>query len=257
MMVRWWRPGLCGEKKFEIDDWIATRFKKLHALPQPNPPHSAGVDVAAWVKDLQKKEGLSRTIWYGYSRTSDVVVELLMTSLTPQEIRKQVIDDILPTLRIVTPDQPMPWSLFSVSFLSPPGFALEEHHLYSGDVALRFLKDNQALVLRMVYPASLALTRRQLANWFTEPPFLERRRKGRFESRDWSASRSALTGIQRTGIKRFPIPLGWFRPRYSTEVAAVDQEHDRLLIADHQTPAKTDPSLVFQTVEDMNWGLGR
>lgn len=255
MMVRWWRPALNGEKKFDFDAWLKTRFKKLHALPQENPPHSAGVDAAAWVKDLQKKEGMSRTIWYGYNKASDLVVEVLMTSLTPEDIRKQVTEEILPSLRIVTPDQPTPYSLYTVHFLAPPGFILEEHHLFSGDVALKFSKEKDVLVVRTVYPASLALTRRILKNWFKEPPFRESRRVGSFEISDWTSTDGSMKGLLRTGIKRLPIPLGWCNPRHSTAVAVVDEHLDRIRLADLQSPAAHEPTLVAQAVEDMNGGL--
>jgi hypothetical protein len=253
-MIRWWRPDLEGIKNFDRERWLQKRFQKLHALPQSDPPAPPGFALTAWVKDLQKKQDLSRTLWYGCAAHSDTVIELKMTSLTPAGIRRRIENDIWPTLRITSPEEPIRWSLFSAHFQSPPGFILEESHLFSGDIALHLVRKKERLVLRTVYPAELALSRRKLSVWLEEGPFLDRRRKGRFEWRDWTSSAAPLRGTLRTGIRRFPFPLGGLTPRHSTALAAVDSEHDRLFTAEYQAPGCHAVPLVETAVEDMAGG---
>ena len=251
LMLRWWRPLLEGQKKFDFEEWLESRFKKLHALPHPHPPTSPDMDHTAWVKDLQKKHKKSRTVWYGYKASAETVIEILMTSLTPSEIQEKIVRNVIPTLEIAAKGDPIPWDLFTASFLSPPNFILDTHRLYSGDVALRLVKDRETLTLRMVYPAGLALSRRKLANWLDSSPFLERRKNRAATQQDWSSG--SIKGIQRRGWKRLPFPLGGINPKYSTIIAVVDEQLDRLLIAEHRTPKPEDPFLTQQAVQQMNW----
>jgi len=250
LMLRWWRPLQEGQKQFDFAAWLDYRFKKLHALPQQNPPAPPGVDQSAWVKDLETKNEKSRTVWYGYKASAETVIEILMTSLTPSDIRKMIVRDVMPTLEITSKEDPISWNLFSTSFQSPPGFVLDTHHLYSGDVALRLVKGRETLMLRMVYPAGLALSRRKLPNWLDSSPFLERRKNRNPSMEDWSSG--SIKGIQRRGWKRLPFPLGMLKPRFSTAIAAVDEEHDRLLIAEHRTARPDTPVLSQQALKHMN-----
>ncbi|MCC5843166.1 MAG: hypothetical protein JJU05_02825 [Verrucomicrobia bacterium] len=250
LMLRWWRPLLEGQKQFDFAAWLDYRFKKLHALPQKNPPAPPGVDQSAWVKDLETKNNKSRTVWYGYKASAETVIEILMTSLTPSDIRKRIIEDVMPTLEIASKEDPITWDLFSTRFQSPPGFLLDTHHLYSGDVALRLVKGRETLILRTVYPAGLALSRRKLPNWLDSSPFLERRKNRNTTLEDWSSGK--IKGIQRRGWKRLPFPLGRVKPNYSTVIAAVDEERDRLLIAEHRTSGPDAPFLTQEALAHMN-----
>jgi hypothetical protein len=256
LMLRWWRPLLEGQKEFDIDSWLESRFKKLHALPQPYPPAPAGLDRTAWVEGLQTKKQKSRTIWYGYQASAEIVIEVLMTSLTPPDIQTTIITELIPSLKLSPKGDPIPWSLFTTSFISPPGFILDAHHLYSGDVALRLVNGRESLILRMVYPAGLALSRRKLSDWLDESPFLERRKNRDLLQQDWRCGRNQLKGVVRTGRKRLPFPLGFVRPQYNTTIAAVDEQLDRLMVADHRSPDPKDLAITARAVEHMNWDTG-
>jgi hypothetical protein len=127
-----------------------------------------------------------------------------------------------------------------------------ERHLFSGDIALRLENDSESLLLRTVYPAGLALSRRKLPKWLDASPFLERRKNRNTETQEWRSDAPKLKGVLRTGWKRLPFPLGWLKPRYCTAVVAVDKELDRLVLAEHRTPEPVSSETVIRAVQQMN-----
>jgi hypothetical protein len=127
----------------------------------------------------------------------------------------------------------------------------------SGDIALRLVKGQETLVLRTVYPADLALSRRKLPDWLDDSPFLERRKNRDATTKEWRCPAPPLEGLLRTGWKRLPVPMGWMKPLYCTAIVAVDQELDRLVLVDHRRPSPTDSGLARRAAEQINWDADR
>jgi hypothetical protein len=200
------------------------------------------------------RKGGSKTIWSGYAAEAGLLLEVIVTSLTEEPLRAAIFASLVPKINVSVRDKPCCWSMYSVSFMSPPGFELNKRHLFSGDVALQFSRGRkETLLMRQVYPAGLALSRRNLERWMESAPFGERRRLRAPVRVAWrrDAPRE-LEGIRQSGWKRLPSPLGRCAPRHSVAVAAVDKELDRLLIAERQNRRDDGGAEVDWVVESMN-----
>lgn len=251
VLVQWWRPR---KTVFDADKWFDQRFRKLGAHPTPGAPAPAGFTKTAWEPELATREGSSKTVWTGYSAEAGLVVEVIVTSLTEEWLRRSIYKTIVPGMTVSREDEPCCWSMYNVSFMSPPGFELELKHLFSGDVALKFKRGRgMTLLLRQVYPAKLAVSRRSLERWLEATPFIERRVLKSPAREAWHRDQPRrLEGIRQTGWKRLPAPLGRCAPRHSTAVAAVDGEMDRVLLAELQCPADAGGAEADWAVEKMN-----
>ena len=203
------------------------------------------------MRALELREGLSKSVWCGYSRSAGLLLELITTNVTGADDTRDALERALATTAVADRAAPCLWSLYGVGFVSPPGFELVRKHLFSGDIALGFKrKRREGLLLRQVYPAGMAVSRRPLERWLQSPPFTERRRPPKGTPAAWAGS--GLEGIMRQGRRRLPSPLGWCNPRYATAIAAVDATRDRLLIAERVTPRAHDAGLVVSCIESMN-----
>ena len=255
LLVQWRHPGAI--ETFDADAWLRDRFRRIKARPSPDAPKPAGIERAEWVRELETREGQHKTIWYGYANNAGLLIELTATSLTEQAIREEVFGTLLPRLEVSGAGDPCRWELYNVSFQSPPRYVLLRRHLYSGDIALLLRHPSAAtLMVRQVYPAALALSRRPLGEWLDRSPFMERRRFAKGAGTEDAPPQSGgAPRVTRRGWKRLPSPLGWLRPRFSTALAAVDATLDRLLIAEHQSTAEPEEEIAAWAVGSMNLDL--
>ena len=238
--ILWWRPG---ELDFEPFRWLAERWARLRAAPDPGASVPKGFRETGHVRDLARREGVAKSVWCGHAPAAGLVVECVTTSGVAEAKRSLFHEAVLPRLAAHPREGDTPWSLFSARFVSPPGFQLDARRLTLGDIALAFRgEDGRRLVLRQFYPAGLALGRLPLARWLDEPPFPERRRLRRAQSAPWQGA----DGVMRRGWKRLPSPLGWCRPLYSAAGIQVDSVRDRLLMAELQSPREDDAEAVLE-----------
>jgi hypothetical protein len=254
MRVQWRRVSEKGGA-FDAGKWLERRFKKQKITPSPNPPAPARFAETAWAQDVEVRQDEQKTLWYGYSRAAGLLVEIVVTSLTDKRLRKEIFKTVVPGMKVSAPDEPCRWALHDVGFTSPPGFEIGRRRLNAGDIALELRKGKrERLLVRQLYPAGLAVSRRTLDRWLEVPPFLERRRAWKPGREDWR-SRAGVEGIRRCGWRRLPAPVGRFAPRYTTAIAAVDEGLDRLLIAEHQARRQDGADVAEWTVGRMNEGL--
>jgi hypothetical protein len=231
LLVRWMRTD--DQPRFDMQRWLAARFRKQGLTPDDGAPKPAAIDHAAWSCDTTDSKGGRKTTWYGYASKSRLLMELVTTDLTAPAVRDDIFGARLPRLVVTADDTPCSWNLYGISFASPPGYVLTRCHLFSGDVAIALARGRKdTLLLRHVYPAGLAVERRTLVRWLQAPPFTERR----FWNRRTLATTTSKPGTRTfRGWKRLRSPMGWCAPRFSTAVATLDDAQDRLLIAEHQT----------------------
>lgn len=256
LLLRWWQPAEARDA-FDAEFWLQTRFRNLRTAPAAAAPCPAGITHAAWALDIAAGGNASKSLWYGYAPGRHLVLELVLTSLVADAVRAEVLARRLPQLRVTAADGASAWALFSVGFMSPPGFTLVGKHLYAGDIALRFARGTagvqERLLLRQVYPATLALARRTPQRWLEATPFREARRLRGDTFVAWNCDTPrALSGWQRHGWKRLRFPLGRLRPRHSTALIATDPELDRLLIAEHDAPADAGLAVTREALLAMN-----
>ena len=252
--LHWERPG--GMAVSEGDAWVAARLKKLGVAGEPNPPAKAHFSACGWAHGIETEENKSTTYWYGYAASAGLVLGVKVNGFLPAALRDRAVKEVLPTLRVTPEGQDTLWSMYDVSFRSPPQYELKQKHLFSGDVALAFEKSKQeSLLLRQVYPGDLALRRRSFERWMDMRPFLEHRKLRRRVVRveDWQpAERRDISGVVRHGRKQLGIPLGWCAPRWLCGVAAHDTAVNRILIAEHLSAHEADQRMCERAIAQMN-----
>lgn len=248
MQVKWLRVS---PEAFDAERWLRRRLGRVANLSAGEAPCPQGFSKTAWVS---RRGEADATLWYGYAPTAGIVIEVVVGK------RKQATEQrALASLRVFAHGAATRWAVFGSSFESPPGFALLDQRLQLGDVALLFRSgDGSRLTLRQVYPAQLALARRDLADWLEFPVFQERRRFRLADPvRDWKIhiSGTEMAGALRAGGKRLPFPLGRFAPKKSIGAVVHDRALDRLLIAEHDAPGEPCEAVLAAALRSMNWAL--
>lgn len=238
-------------------DWITGRLKKLGVQSDKDPPGGRHFTACGWARGVQTEEDKKTTYWFGYAEPANLLVGVTVNGVLPDDVRHTVVATVLPSLRATPVTEKSVWAMYDLSFLAPPGFTPVQRRLSSGDVALQFEKGRrETLLLRQVYPAELALNRRSHEKWLNHNPFKEHRRLRQRTVRvaPWQhkGRRPELNGVQRTGWKRLPFPLGAFAARHARAMAVHDKRLDRLLLAEHLTRAPVSHSVCSQAIQDMN-----
>lgn len=248
MQVKWLRVP---PERFDAARWLRRRLGKVAGDSAGDGPRPQGFSETAWAS---RRGGANGALWYGYAPEAGMVIEVVVGGR-----RRTAEQRVLPSLRASARGGATRWAVFGSSFESPPGFALVAQRLQLGDVALLFRgADRSRFVLRQVYPAQLALARRDLADWLEFPVFKEGRRFRPTErTRDWKIDLfgTELAGVLRTGRKQLPLPLGWIAPRRSIGAVVHDRALDRLLIAEHDSRGEPDEALLATALRSMNWAL--
>ena len=234
LQVKWWRPE---EKEFYPEEWIRARIREFKTTPSLNPPRPIGFSNSGWIHELEFKEEVTKTIWYGFDPKASVMMEIVMTSITDKSLQVKIITEIIPRLKVYSNEEKVYWTLYDVAFWVPPGYILRKKHLYSGDVALEFINEKKdTLVLRQVYPAELALSRRSMTQWLDHPAFKTKRRFYLEELNKWESGKiNFVDGLNRLGKKLIPFPFKWLFPQFHQAFIALDKDLDRLLIAESIT----------------------
>ena len=252
MQVKWWRPQ---EKNFFATEWIAARIREMKTFPSENPPVPADFAAAGWIDELEFKEDLTKTIWYGFAEKAGVVIEIVTTSIADKNTRELIKRKIIPGLKVTPEGAPSKWCLYKIAFTVPEGYVLKRKHLYSGDIALEFANSaKDILLVRQVYPAELALTRRTMKEWLNHPPFKTRRKLRQGKDTEWKPEiKNIAEGIMRSGRKCIAFPLQWLFPKGYKALIAKDSELDRLLIAEKVTSGVPDFEELEECIRSMNW----
>ena len=253
MQVKWWRPPGSSPR---AERWAKARLRRFAVSTRPDWAALDSFTDAVWVQDAGESSGPGRSLFCGYAPRAELLLELTINTAASESARRVSEREVLPSLTTVPRDEPTPWAVFDSSFLTPPGHDLARHRLNIGDHVVAVASPKGArITVRQVYPADLALARRDLEDWLTFGPFKEHRRfNGRGDAAAWSIDvrGRASEGLLRVGSKRLPSPLGWLAPRHSTAAVVRDQALDRLLIAEVDSPTEPDPGLLRALIADMN-----
>jgi len=258
--IRWLRPA---RRRFDARRWVLRCAKRLagRGARVEETDASPAFDVSARVAAKDPRGDAAKPVWgwYGFSGAAGLGLELVASGRTDARQRRALEDIALPSLRAGAGTEPTRWAVFETSFVSPPGFALERAQLHVGDIALCLrAPGGRRLLLRQVYPADLALSRRPLEAWLDHPPFRQQRRFRRAgQTQPWQAASfgRSLDGILRRGRKSLPAPLGPLGRRRSLAAAVTDPDLERLLLAEYDAPKEADPNVVKEAIGLMNWAL--
>lgn len=244
--LRWLRPP----KGYDGKAWIEGRRQRTAGgQKSARPPRPAGFSHVSWIKDLSIREESQKTVWWGCAKTSEVLVEILLTNLCDPAANRWFVTAALPKLKAFPPAGECRWQIYSSRFVIPSKFVLSRKRLAAGDIALEFTRaTHEKLIVRQVFPAGLALQRRSLSGWLTDRAFKESRRL-RKEAEDAGGDRR----VKWSGWKKLPMPLGWIMPRRCEAVVVLDTDLDRLLIAELEWMGRTPVVSVDELAAGMKW----
>lgn len=254
MQVKWWRPK---RKRFRPDRWLRRRLRSVKARIDedadcPSPEGFEPVTLASTRAGRRSKEG-SFALWYGWAPDAGVQIEAVVG---PQRSGgRRGPWRALESLRVTKEGEPTTWALFDSLFHAPAEFVVDQHELLLGDLSLRLTgPDRQVLMLRQVYPADLALQRREIADWLEFSRFRTRRRFHGDTDENWAIQDRGrrLEGLCRTGVRTYPFPLGIVRPLFSMGAAVRDAQAGRLLVAEYDSSRPQDETVLRRTILAMN-----
>ena len=254
MQLKWWRPK---RKRFRPDRWLRRRLKSMKARTDDDAacPSPDGFEPVTLATTRGRKRGKIGpfVLWYGWARDAGVQIEAVVG---PQESGgRRGPWRALESLCAAKTGEPTTWAVFDSVFHVPPDFVIDKHELLLGDLSLRFTgPDRQALMLRQIYPAELALQRREMVDWLEFSRFRTRRHFRGATDEKWAIERHGrrLEGKQRMGVKSYPFPLGVVRPLCSMGAVVRDAETGRLLVAEHDSARPCDDSLLRRMILAMN-----
>jgi len=238
------------------DRWVRRRIRRVAGRRAEAQPAPAGEGFAAALAASHKRRGEQRDVWCALAPEAGLAVELTVRGSIPRRHRSRLEGRVLPSLAADPPEQPTRWAVFQTAFLSPPGFLLRAFRLNLGDIALLLTAGGgRRLLLRQVYPAALALSRRKLPAWLGDHPFRQfRRARPDGEAAPWTAESFArrLEGALQTGVKALPWPLGFVAPRRFVAAGAVDDRLERLLLMEYDGPGDVPAGVAAETIGLMN-----
>ena len=258
MQIKWYRPR---SQSFNASRWLMRRQKTVRAAEVKVNGLACSEDftVSGWIPEAKAKKGRNTGLWYGYSPKARLLLEVAVNKTCSDKDQKVCLSNCVPSLRTAEKTSSIGWSVFDVSFETPSDFIIQDKSLNLGDMALLFTTpDGFRLVLRQVYPSSLALSRKEMVRWLENIPFKERRRYRPSDSGEqWSVESFGrqLPGLIRAGRKRWAFPLGRCAPRWTTSAIAHDESLGRLLIAEFDSPDRKSQAPVEVLLSRMNWAL--
>lgn len=252
--VAWHRPK---GRSFDPPRWVRKRFRsRRSAAAPPDAPAAPGIDTLAWVRSPEAGRRAAGSVWCGFARAAGLILELVTGGNVSAAPAAAISARVIPSLTVSQEGSPTRWAVFGTGFTTPTGFRPRDRRLALGDIALLFqAPGGRRLLVRQVYPAKLALARRQLARWLEGSPFRERRRYHPIDTAaPWSIGLPGRTadGVRRHGWKRLPFPLGGVSARQSVAAVVLDPELDRLLIAEYDAPAGSGENIVADAIAAMN-----
>jgi len=252
MRIRWRESG----SRFDADAWTKRCLRKLSVTggPAPSPVKNGGFDATVWLPHVTMKDGGKTAVWYGHSRAAELAIELIINRAVDEDLIEVMTKSMLPTLAARRLGESRRWAVYDVSFVSPPGYTLQERRMHSGDIALKFgAPGGRGLILRQVYPAKLALERREMKGWLQCFPFKERRRyRCAGELAEWTTH--SVGKVHRLpGRKQFGWPFGWIAPHVCMAACRRDDERGRLMFAEHEARRKVSEKVIETALAEMDW----
>jgi len=254
--IKWSRSA---GRNFDAGRWLKQRIKAVasNSTKVDNDPAPTDFEQAAWISRAGSSKTSPKLVWYGYSPKARLLMEVILNSEIDEKIQKIFRFRVLPSLRVCDHSLATKWAFFDVSFESPAGFILKTKRLNVGDMTLELTnKKVGRLLVRQVYPASLALQRRKLEKWVRSFPNKEHRQfKPLNETEKWKVEsfERNIDGLICRGQKKLPFPLGFCAPRFTISAISHDAQLDRLLIVEYDGKKPEADSAVSDLMSRMNW----
>lgn len=236
LRVTWWRPW---RRFFSPERWLKKRLRSyataqhVEDFDQPG----QGISHGKMLGEVFFTKDDIRSLLYAVSKESGLVVELVSNGAIPEKQRLAIRKNVLPSLRLREADERTEWSLFRTRFETPSAYRLRRSNVMLGDVGLELTAPGgKRLMLRQIYPAGLALSRRDTDHWLRSSPFPEVCRIVPGGDLEEERDGAKITTIQRSFRKSLRAPLHFLRRRTRYARLMHDETRDRLLVVHLDIP---------------------
>ena len=239
-------------KRLDVRKWASQVMRdEVGRLAADEAREVAPPPTGEWGISLlyQEPEPPGRDLWVGYSQTSQRAVVLAYHTRHRDQVLRS---SLMPSLEDAPADQPMPWAVFELSCIVPPGFSLMSHRLNAGDLSLLLSDKRRELLVRQIAVAQLALKRMPLEKWLLQQHRMQNRYYrsiGKAEPVEVQAfGERRISGFTQERHRR--RRYFWMRrlPRTFASFALHDEQRDRLVIVE-----ATDEPLAREVVQTVGW----
>jgi hypothetical protein len=239
-------------KKFDPQEFCRTKllslFGKSSKIQESHVVKVKNASFTTLVSAASPEDKVIRTV--GYCPTTRRVIDILYHTGTARE--DLIFNTVfLPGLCDQPIDSDYRWSILGSSMTIPAGFKYLESRLNLGDQTLRFVTgksegNSPLLLIRQVYPASLALNRQPLADWLEDwvtgpgASYAPRTKRVGFRFPPFIQETKLVDhdAVYVNGSLRWPLRLTrWWMPRKSCFYAVHIKPLDRILMIQVSGPA--------------------
>ncbi len=199
-----------------------------------------------WLSPIlyEEPEPPGRDVWVGYSQDSRRMFQVVYHAHHRDRVLRQ---RVLP--KLVDGSERREWSVFDLSCRTPAGYRLLTHRLNAGDLALMFTgPKRQAVTVRQIAVAKLALQRRPLERWILEQANWRGRQ---FRVDRAGASEGSPRLVRRRVVRRLQFSWMWWLARGYLVLARHDERRDRLVFVD-----ATDEKVAEEVMASVGWAGG-
>ena len=243
-------PSLKRIKQMLVQDALPRRRAALAASVEP----VEHADLHLFHRLRDEEGGVTR--FAGWSPVSGRLIDAMYRRSTPRQDR--LVEPALVALMDQPPDQPQQWAYFDTSFVAPAGMIYRSASLKFGDMGIELDRPRRkgvraaSVVVRVVYPADLALSRMPIDQWLAmflaqDRPRYRPPRDPRGPEHNYEPLRTTL-GPGLTCDAPLRLPLQWTRwttPRLLRSELFHDAARNRLILL--QTFAHPDEAEALLT----------
>lgn len=231
MALRWQVPP---KRKFDARKWAeaAMSAEVGQLMLKESKEHVPG-EIFSAGRLFTEPEPPGRDVWVGQSRVSHRLLEVVYQTKTVSRVLR---DQILPGISDQEKTAEQYWSIFDLTCTIPAGWVLRRQRLNAGDLTLSFEKKNDALIVRQLAPATLALSRQPLERWLESQQQIWKktyRLKGAIERVEVPEDDRTILGRKIPRRRRFFLAR-WISPGRVTLVTH-DVSRDRIVMVDAST----------------------
>lgn len=262
-----WSP--VTRRRFNAEKTLRRAIARpIKGVPIASDAKSQGTKLAGFDASycVQGKDG-SADRCVAYSANASRVVDVIYHHGDGREL-KQYRTGVLPTLRDQPVDQPHKWAYFDCSFVAPAGMFYGVSKLNLGDMRVRvFSRGGElfgpSLMVRQIYPATLALARLPIESWVRACVRDDRHHvrpvggglvgKGVADTTPWTCARGeGMEAFATLNWRARPIFIR--APRRWRYVIFQDKAVDRLVViqAAHKNPALRD-AMIDEAIKGLHW----
>ncbi len=248
MGLRW---KLAGRKNFDAATWAMQSLQAEVGRLAADEAQPLVMATGEWPGSTIYIEAdpPGRDVWLGQSLVSNRVIEVTYHA---HRRDRMLADTILPTLVDLNASRSMPWSVFHLRCLLPPGWKLETHRLHAGDLSLAFSRPGHKLSIRQVAMATLALARMPMDAWLLDQQKADRkyfRPEGPITDTTMEIGGRTIDARMSRSARRTRFFMLASVPKQRLTLAGVDVDEDRIVIVQG-----TDEAVVRQVASSVGAG---